>query len=447
MRPVIPRVFVLLLTVSLVTTGAIASSGLLTPPPATPEHPEYDPAELNPEPLASNSTLDQPPTTSQKTIVIDYSHLNRLSPDALAPLTGLLTAAGHHVITLDDRTDFTTTLAKADAVIIADPVIAYSTEEATALAAFTNAGGRLLLLGEPRRSAVFEGILGIRRARFGAIPDHLGVSFGTTALSDQHANDGNHRHILAHGTTAPLTAPIDPAVLYTATTVHIKDGRPLLRTPRTTRLPPERDPGPHQVAAIHDNLLVVGDTSFLANQRYTIQDNAALVSALARFLVTGDRDRHVQEYPHYLTEAPTIQYTTATLLPAATTLAADLRTTGATPTLTKNDAPPARQETDVLITTFDYLDRHPRVAATIGIRLRNDTVRTAGIHATTPGLVVIRTPRDGYQLVIAADTPERAKQAIEVLADPTTNQWAWDRAPIDRRTLVFTGDPSTVIGL
>lgn len=447
MKSLIPRAAVLVLSASLVIAGATANTGLLTPTPASPTHPEFDPSQLVPDQLQSSSTLDPPAAPAEKTIVIDYSHQNRLTPGALDPLVSTLTAAGHRVITLEDRSEFRAALAKADAVLIADPVIAYSSAEATALAAFVDAGGRLLLLGEPHRTTVLEGILATRRARFGAIPDRLGVSFGSSALSDQRANDGNHRHILARGTAAPPTDTVDQAVLYTATTVEVRAGRALLRTNQSTQLPAKRDPGPHQVAAIRDNLLVVGDTSFLANNRYNIQDNAAFVSALAAFLVTGDRDRHVQEYPFYLSDSPVIQYTTARLLPAATTLTADLRSHGAHPTLKQPADSGPHRTTDVLITTFDYLDDHPRLAATTGIRLRNDTVRTAGIHAETPGLVVIRAPRQDYGLVIAADTPERATQAIEVLADPSTNQWAWDRAAINRRTLVFTGDPATVIGL
>lgn len=161
---------------------------------------------------------------------------------------------------------------------------------------FTDDGGRVLLVAEPTRQEV--GLVGgqfTSRSRTSALASRLGVGFGTDYLYDQSANDGNYRHVFATPATGgddPLVRDVERTTAYTATTVHVADGRAVLTTVETTRRSGSGRPGEYAVVATTDGgeTIAVGDLSFMRTGRHGVADNEVFIARLVEHLAGGNDD-------------------------------------------------------------------------------------------------------------------------------------------------------------
>ncbi len=229
-------------------------------------------------------------------------------------------------------------------------------------------------------------------------------------------NDGNHLNVFAEPAGAsPISAGLSRTALYTATTVRSTGGgQPVLVAGPGTRSSRTDATGRYPVAAVNDGVLALGDGTFLRGNNYRVLDNERLLANVVRFLVSGEKTRPLAAYPAFVDDSPTVHYTGPALLPAAQLIGTDLRQTGRETTLSLRPRGVSPNRTDVLITTFDFLAE--RGAGGTGIVATDRRVRVAGYESNSTGIIVVRAPAEGYDLVIAADTPARAEQAASMLA-------------------------------
>ena len=184
------------------------------------------------------------------------------------------------------------------------------------------------------------------------------------------------------------------------------------------------------MAAVNGNVLALADGSFLTRGNYNVVDNEKLIRNVVRFLVSGEKRRSLAAYPTFVSADPTIRFTRPALADAAQELAVDLRAAGEEPMLTLRRGPVRPNRTDVLVTTFGYLKRHGSLETGVAVS-DGDILSVRGYNSATQGLIVVRAPAEGYDLVIVADTPSRAERAVEMLADGTLREHL-----LNRRTAV-----------
>lgn len=405
------RVAVFVAVLVLVVAGGVAL-GTTTVPSPTDTGVDYPAAEgLVPSPLeASDDGPARVRSDERQVVLVDDAHANRLLVSEYDPLVA---AYGPNVEVrfLRDESQIRGALARADAFVVADPSLAYTSEENDAVAEFVDEGGRLVLLGEPTRYRV-AGPVGAplpSRSRIDALAGRFGIAFGTGYLYDQSTNDGNFKRVVARG-SGPLADR--RAALYTATTVRASDGEVLLRTTRTTRYSDDSAVGARPVAVRTGNVLAVGDTTFLEGEKDLVADNERLVATIARFAVEGERDRSLTEYPHLLDRTPRVRYTAPTLLNASKTAANGLRDGGFDPTLSVGVA--GANGTDVLLATYDDLDAR---TAWTGVTVTGSQVSVPGYRGAAVNSTVVHQPRGTDSVVVVGPDAAAVDRAVTVLVE------------------------------
>lgn len=253
---------------------------------------EFSPATVVSEPIQSSGTVspDVAEDDQSGVVYIDQAHGNDLSRAEMAPLVSALTATGHTVRMLDSTDDFTSELDDGKALVIVDPTLRYTTDELDTVEEFTDGGGHLLLVAEPDRirPAAAAGNAVTQSSKVTQLASRHGISFDTRYLYDLETNDGNYKHVVATPAADAGLGGIERTTHYTATTVSARDGTPLLVTPETTHLSGGGPAAQHTVATQTENVLAVGDSTFLQADRHTVADNEEFVGYIVEFLATGE---------------------------------------------------------------------------------------------------------------------------------------------------------------
>lgn len=429
------RLGVFLATVVVVVAGATAAP-LLTDRGIQPQdHPAF--AEgLVPERAPDEGQVALEPVDRQGTIVIDDAHGNRFDQDEIQPLVEAITSAGYRVEFASAATGIGTAIKGADALVVIDPSLEYTTAEVTAVERFVDNGGRLVMIGEPPHTQINGGLFSISlrtvRSQLDTLSSAFGIEFGEHYLFNTAENDGNFRNVFAlAGTGSPLVDGVDRTAFYTATSVSVRDGNALLMTTDRTRSVRGDTPGRYPVAVRSGNVVAIGDKTFLQEDNFNVVDNDRFIENVGSFLIGGDRRQTLRDYPALAGAAPTIRYTKVTFYDAAKRMANDLRDDGQDPRLSLKRGAGAAEGADVLITTYDYLEAHGGLEAQ-SITVTKGRVAVTGYESSSTGVITFHAPPTGPDLVIIVDGPSRARRAAALLENGEFEQYL-----INDRSAIF----------
>lgn len=249
----------------------------------------HQPEAILADESAETGEIELDASGTEKTVVIDQSHNNSVSPEEISPLVTALTEAGHDVQFYTDRMasrqSLDETLSSADAFVVIAPDDQYDTSERRRIAAFADDGGRVLLVNEPPRQAARGATASTPMTNLAGA---FGLGFDSGYLYDLAEYDTNHRAVYATpaGETA-LTDGVDRVTTHTARPVV--GGSPLLVTNESTRLSTTRRQARYSVLARQGNAVALGDRSLLGTDYAYTADNEVLVGNLLEFLVSGSR--------------------------------------------------------------------------------------------------------------------------------------------------------------
>jgi hypothetical protein len=256
--------------------------------------PEYDVESTGVTPVPSTGTVEPTVDGDGEVVVIDDEHANRFDRADIHPMVAAITRAGGSV-RFHDGGELNDSLENADAFVVIDPGSEYDMEDVRAVRAFTNGGGRVVLMGEPDRKAISGGLFTssviTRESHLTTLGSAFNMTFGTGYLYNPESNDGNYQYVAVRPTG---DLPVDRAAMYTATSVESPGGNVLVRTAagtvefgtdRTQRFPVVVQSGTDA------NVLGVGDATFVSDDRYLAGDNEVLVRVVVDFLLNNNRPR------------------------------------------------------------------------------------------------------------------------------------------------------------
>ncbi|MEF8819604.1 MAG: DUF4350 domain-containing protein [Haloferacaceae archaeon] len=258
--------------------------------------PEYQPDNVSVEyiPAEGEVTPSRDAVVGSGTVVIDAGHGNRYDRTTIEPLVRGLTRVGYDV-EIYRTGDLAETLEGAKAFVVIDPSQEYRPGDVDDVRRFTGQGGRLLIVGEPNRISVSASLFGssitTQESALTTLGAAYGTSVGTAYLYNQESADANYKHLTTRPTDAEGLDGIDRTTMYTAGAVRMRGGETLLRSaPGTVKSTTDDEQGRHPVAARRNDVVVLGDKSFMRADRYRVADNEAFVTYLVEFLASGDRD-------------------------------------------------------------------------------------------------------------------------------------------------------------
>jgi hypothetical protein len=303
---------VLAVTAAVVVAAAYVGGVVTSQPTAVgdaPDAPAYDASELAVEPVSDEGSVTAPGGGESKTIVVDVSHGNGIGENEMQPVVDALVAAGHEVrfyggsgsggFQSDPAAAFNETLRGADALVAASPGSAYSDAEVAGVAAFADAGGRVLLAADPptttssSTSVSVPGLSTGSTASAAGQPANLaaefGIAFGSGYLYDVAENANGFQRVYATG-AGDLGAGVDRAVVDAATPLTTSENATAVLTASDVTLSSTRKTGEYALAARNGNVLAVGDTDFMTADGATAGDTDAFASNVVAFLVSGDKE-------------------------------------------------------------------------------------------------------------------------------------------------------------
>jgi hypothetical protein len=211
-----------------------------------------------------------------------------------------LTSIGYGVRFYEGDQTLDQELSNVNAFVVIDPAEEYEPNEITTIKTFTDEGGHLLLVGEPNRKRISGGFFGVsitdQESALTSLAGSYDMSLGTAYLYNLETNGGNYKHVTARP-TPESDLELDGVTMYTAAAVHSRGGTVLLRAPDNTH-EAGLDGSARFPVAIHkerDNVVLLGDSSFLRDDRFNVGDNEEFVAFLVEFLVSGERTDEVDD--------------------------------------------------------------------------------------------------------------------------------------------------------
>lgn len=282
-----------IVAVSLVLVGAIVAGAVIgdgTPEPPAIDNEQFDPATVLPDRPTVGGAFRMTSNATGERIVVDTAHNNDVTDREIAPLVNVLATNGHHVRSYDGVSllSFRDALDDADALLVVNPEQSYTHQELDAIRAFIDAGGRVMVAMDPgSRNALVDGQGSLGET---TIYSEIGIEREPGFLYNAETNENNYLRVYAEPKTAsPLTEGVDRIVLPGASTVDILHGRIAFETDPVTQLSTTGRIVKHPVVVHDDNVVFVGDSSFLHPENARHADNNVLIGNLADFLVEGDK--------------------------------------------------------------------------------------------------------------------------------------------------------------
>jgi hypothetical protein len=258
--------------------------------------PEYDAEALATTPIPAEGEIEANRSAGNRAgvVVIDESHSNRFDRSDLDPLVQELTSIGYGVRFYDGSQTLDQELSNANAFLVIDPAQEFARDDIDDIREFTEEGGHLLIVGEPSRKRVSASLFGTsiseQESALTTLTARYDMSLGTSYLYNLGTNGGNYKHVVARS-TGNSDLDLDQVVMFTAAPVYSRTGTVLLRTTRNTHEAGIDGTSRHAVA-IHkegDNVVLLGDSSFLRADRFNVGDNERFAAFLVEFLVSGER--------------------------------------------------------------------------------------------------------------------------------------------------------------
>ena len=181
-------------------------------------------------------------------------------------------------------------LRRADSFLVILPQAAYSEAEAALVERFVRKGGKLLLVSDPTRPQQINTLA----ARFG-------LDFQPDYLYNVVDYDLNFRNIFVRDFQPhELTTGLDAITLYTAGSIR-SSGPGLAFTDANTRSSVVETAEDLYPIAWGDsrNVLAIADFTFMVPPQNSLLDNDRLVSNIADYLTSSEREYELADFPHF----------------------------------------------------------------------------------------------------------------------------------------------------
>lgn len=178
----------------------------------------------------------------------------------------------------------------ADSLLVIMPGYPYSEEEAALVERFVSKGGKLVLISDPAR-----------RQQINTLAERFGLDFQPDYLYNLVDNDQNFRHIFVRDFQPDeLTAGLETIALHTAGSIR-SSGPGLAFGDANTRSSLLGTAGELNPIALGDSrsVLAIADFEFMVPPYISLLDNDRLVSNVADFLTSGERDYDLADFPHF----------------------------------------------------------------------------------------------------------------------------------------------------
>ncbi len=300
-------------------------------------------------------------------------------------------------------------LRRADSFMTILPRSAYTDAEIALVERFVRKGGKLLLISDPTRPQ-----------RINGLAERFGLEFQPDYLYNVAEYDLNFQHIYVRDFLPDqLTTGLDAVVLYTAGSIR-SAGPGVAFTDANTQSSVVGSSGNLNPIVRGNNRNVVGisDLTFLIPPHNAVLDNDRLVSNIADYLTSSEREYDLADFPHFYNRGPNdsvdILVGQPSVLNAGVAIRNGLSEIGLSSQL--KDSEDISRDT-VFVGLFEDAPQMGRYLQASGIAV-GDTLETPyapGLPLSGTAITALARTQDRYVLVILADAPKTLSDAVEQL--------------------------------
>jgi len=275
----------------------LGSGGDAGSDPAELENQQFQPDTVLPEETAEEGEISMDSDASGKTVLVDVGHANGVSETDLEPLLSTLAENGHQVrFYRGQRRSLNESLRSADALLVVSPRERFTSDELAGVESFTDAGGRVLVMGDPPSVQASGGLLfglgGLQESgsQTASLGSTYGIAYGSGYLYNMETNDNNYKSVFVEpAANTDLTTGVDRVVMREAAPIRTASATRALVGTDGTHLSTTRDAGTYAVLVRSGNVTAIGDTEFVTRENAHDADNEVLIGNLADFLVDGEK--------------------------------------------------------------------------------------------------------------------------------------------------------------
>lgn len=251
--------------------------------------------------LSTPFVSEKTATSGHITVVFDQAHSNQYQISEIEAMVDDLLWQDAEVITLAEDENLGELLRSANAFVSIAPTKDFSDLEVQEVQSFVERGGRLLVIADPTRSTseyISSRAESVEVANKLLEPYHLAFRSDYAYNIDRH--EGNFRNVyLSPKTSDDLTKKTDEVVFYAARTISSYETN-LIAGDENTLSSLTDTGGELSLAALAgDNVLAIGDFTFLTSPYYQVADNYQFITNIDRFLISGERQRTFEDFPYF----------------------------------------------------------------------------------------------------------------------------------------------------
>lgn len=372
-------------------------------------------------PLESgHSRVVEVPLIQQGMFLVDGTHGNDFTQEELATLVSRVVGRGYSVEIIGDPGFFGAfrimdersrlplleeklRLAGSFAVVLPDEP--FTRAEVDLVEKFVDKGGRLLLVADPTR---FH--------RIDNLAERFGISFQPGYLYDSTDYEINFQNIkISDFREDQITRDLGSIALYVTAALE-STGPALAFTSPTTRstLTEDRTAFSPLVRGAKDGVVAIGDLTFMIPPRSTVLDNDTLISNLADYLTSGEREFELTDYPYFLRDEVDVLLGRSSLLDAAALLREDLSTFRIGSSI--KDVEDVTKDT-VFLGLYEDSSDVAQYLEVAGVQV-DENLRipfTTDIQRERTGMILLHTGKERNVLVVLADSQATLRETVRLL--------------------------------
>ena len=386
--------------------------GSYNPPPSVDV-----PFEQITSPAAPSSSFVDTPTArvNRGLLLIDALHRNAFWEDEIITLRSRVANRGYDVEFIGEfgfaeegsrMGLLEEKLRQADSLAVILPREAYSQAEADLVEWFVRKGGKLLLVSDPTRPQ-----------QINTLAESFGLDFQPDYLYNQVENDLNFQHIFVREFQPDaLTTGLETITLYTAGTVRSSGpGLAFADANTQSNLVPSTESLYPIARGSSRNVLAIADFTFMVPPHNSILDNDKLLSNIADYLTTSEREFELADFPHFygdnLDDSVDILLGQPSLLSTGIELKSVLSSHGLSSQI--RGVEDVSRDTVFLGLYGDALPVSQYLQAA-GVRV-DDTLGTpfsSELDLAGTAITVLDQDQDRHVLIVLGDTPEALSGAV-----------------------------------
>ena len=267
--------------------------------------PDFLELEIATPELSTSVVTTKDKAESSGAVLFDLAHANQYQITEIEVLIDDLKNQGVEIITLDENEDLNMLLKGASAFVSIAPTMNFTEEEVQTVQNFVERGGRLLVITDPTRSTseyVSSRSESVQVANTLLEPYQL--TFRDDYAYNVYAHEGNFRNIILHPRVkSDLTANVSELVFYSTRSLSSYETN-LIAGDENTLSSLTDSGGDLCLAALSgENVLAIGDFTFLTSPYYQVSDNAQFVTNISNFLLSSDRQKTFADFPYLFSQS------------------------------------------------------------------------------------------------------------------------------------------------